>query len=131
MGNACTGSCPPPDYVILVKTGDHKGSGTNADVFVALYNEFDERSRDIPLDCRWKNDMERGSLDRYPVTNMPNFGCVSKIEVWRNSDGFGDSWFLERIEVRIFICNKQGRTIKRKEFGDGVGEGWDGRGRGG
>ncbi len=102
MGNACVaGSSPPPDFVILVKTGDYKGAGTNADVYVALYNEDGVRSRDIPLDCRWKDDMGRGSLGRYPVINLPNFGQVSKLEVWRNSTGVGDSWFLERLEVRV------------------------------
>ncbi|XP_033639708.1 arachidonate 5-lipoxygenase-like [Asterias rubens] len=100
MGNACvSGTSAPPDFVILVKTGDYKGAGTNADVYVALYNEDGVRSRDILLDCRWKDDTERGSLGRYPVTNLPNFGLVSKLEVWRNSTGLGDSWFLERVEV--------------------------------
>ncbi|XP_038045097.1 uncharacterized protein LOC119719671 [Patiria miniata] len=125
MGNACvSGSSAPTDFVILVKTGDLKGAGTDADVFIALINEEGTRSRDIPLNSKWKNDMERGSIDRFPVTNLANFGRVCKIELWRDTDGAMDNWFVERVEVinqssgehEIFPIHRWLKALKKRIF---------------
>lgn len=102
MGNACvSGSIDiaPPDFIIYVKTGDKKGAGTDADVYIALFTVDGTRSRDIKLDAEWRNDFVAGRMDNFPVENLPNFGEVTKIEVWRSDDGISDDWFVERIEV--------------------------------
>ncbi|XP_033639815.1 arachidonate 5-lipoxygenase-like [Asterias rubens] len=87
------------DYVIIVKTGDVKGAGTNANVFIALYNDVGVMSRSIPLDCRWKDDLESGRVDEFPVSNLADFGRVEKIELWRDSSGLKDDWFVESLAV--------------------------------
>ena len=113
MGNSCSGL--PPDCEIIVKTGDVKGAGTDANVFSALYNEDGTRSRDLNLDCKWKNDFEKGSVDRFKVHCGLPPGRLHKIEIWRDDSGIGDDWYVEWIKVKnlhpgsdevIFPCNR-------------------------
>ncbi|KAJ8045410.1 Arachidonate 5-lipoxygenase [Holothuria leucospilota] len=106
MGNACVSSGDTTskvpagtDYIITVKTGDKKGAGTNSNVFMCLINENGEKSRDIPLDCRWNNDFESGKKDMFPVLNLPNFGLIRAIEIWRDDRMIDDDWFVEFIIV--------------------------------
>ena len=114
MGNSCSGL--PPDCEIIVKTGDVKGAGTDANVFCALHNEDKTRSRDINLDCKWKNDFEKGSVDHFKVHSGLPPGPLHKIEIWRDDSGIGDDWYVEWIKVKklnpqnsdevIFPCNR-------------------------
>eukprot|EP00057_Strongylocentrotus_purpuratus_P032934 XP_789433.2 PREDICTED: arachidonate 5-lipoxygenase [Strongylocentrotus purpuratus] len=87
------------DYNIHVKTGDRKGAGTDANVYIALHNDQGKRSRDIQLDCKFKNDFERGKVDTYPVSNLPNFGRISMIELWRDDAGLNDDWYVDSVTV--------------------------------
>lgn len=114
MGNSCSGL--PPDCEIIVKTGDVKGAGTDANVYCALCNEDKTRSRDLNLDCKWKNDFEKGSVDRFKVHCGLPPGPVHKIEIWRDDSGIGDDWYVEWIKIKkmntpseeddIFPCNR-------------------------
>lgn len=117
MGNSCSGLAP--DCEILVKTGDVKGAGTDANVYCALFNEDKTRSRDLNLDCKWKNDFEKGSVDRFKVHCGLPAGPLHKIEIWRDDSGIGDDWYVEWIKVKklqgpdqedeegvIFPCNR-------------------------
>ncbi|XP_070566146.1 polyunsaturated fatty acid 5-lipoxygenase-like [Ptychodera flava] len=101
MGNSCTkNSTPPSDYMVYVTTGDHKGSGTDANVFIAFHNGDGVRSRDLQLDSTWKDDFERGRVDRFPISNLANFGAVKKIEIWRDESGITESdWYVDVVEV--------------------------------
>ena len=120
MGNSCSGL--PPDCEIIVKTGDVKGAGTDANVYCALYNEDKSRSRDLNLDCKWKNDFEKGAIDRFKVHCGLPPGPLHKLEIWRDDSGIGDDWYVEWIKVKklnnpdeeepvIFPCN---RWVKAK-----------------
>ncbi|XP_029207338.2 polyunsaturated fatty acid 5-lipoxygenase-like [Acropora millepora] len=100
MGNSCSGLAP--DCEILVKTGDVKGAGTDANVYCALFNEDKTRSRDLNLDCKWKNDFEKGSVDRFKVHCGLPAGPLHKIEIWRDDSGIGDDWYVEWIKVKKF-----------------------------
>lgn len=117
MGNSCGGFGLPPDCEITVKTGDVKGAGTDANVFCALYNADETRSHDLNLDCKWKNDFEKGSVDRFKVHSGLPPGPLHKIEIWRDDSGLGDDWYVEWIKVKklnapinqeefIFPCNR-------------------------
>ena len=57
------------DFEVLIKTGDVKGSGTDSNVYCCLVDDNGVRSRDLLLDCAWKNDFEKGSEDSFKVTN--------------------------------------------------------------
>ena len=105
--SASPGFSIEPDYAIHVKTGDRKGAGTDANVYIALYNDYGKRSRDIQLDCKFKDDFERGSLDTFPVSNLPNFGRIATIEVWRDDAGPNDDWYVDTVTVENLRMKEQ------------------------
>lgn len=122
MGNSCSGL--PPDCEIIVKTGDVKGAGTDANVYCALYNEDRTRSRDLNLDCKWKNDFEKGCVDHFKVHSALPPGPLHKIEIWRDDSGIGDDWYVEWIKVKklnssgeeepvIFPCNRWVKAVRK------------------
>ena len=88
------------DYEVIVKTGDVKGAGTDSNVYCVLVDKAGNKSRDLLLDCRWKNDFEKGCTDTFKIRNVPNLGPIESIELWRDSRGIGDDWFVEYLKVR-------------------------------
>ncbi|XP_077868027.1 polyunsaturated fatty acid 5-lipoxygenase-like [Saccoglossus kowalevskii] len=85
------------DYKVRVKTDNLVGSGTDADVHIILYNESGQASRTTEL-TKLGNDFERGDTDSFAIYDMPNFGPVARIEIWRDS-WLDDSWYVDYIEV--------------------------------
>lgn len=97
MGNCASLT---PDYEVIVKTGDVKGAGTDANVYCCLVDEDGNRSKEFHLDCRWKNDFEKGNIDKFKLSNGAALGDLKKIEIWRDETGVGDDWYVEWIRVR-------------------------------
>ena len=62
------------DFEIIVKTGDVKGAGTDSNVYCKLHDKSGNESHDIKLDCIWRDDFEKGSLDSFPVKNIDHLG---------------------------------------------------------
>ncbi|EEC03803.1 lipoxygenase, putative [Ixodes scapularis] len=87
-------------FRIFVITGDRKGAGTDANVWMRLHDDAGHKSNIITLNHTFKNDHERGETSSFSVKPILNFGAVSKVEVWRDSFGFGHAWFLNRIEIQ-------------------------------
>ncbi|XP_033121661.1 allene oxide synthase-lipoxygenase protein-like [Anneissia japonica] len=104
--NAIVGRRGKKNYTIFVKTGDHQGAGTNANVYVVLVNKKGTRSHNINLDCIWRDDFECGSTDTFPVSGLSNFGDITDIELWRTGYIY-DAWYIEWIEVHNNKNNKQ------------------------
>ena len=77
MGNGCTRL--PLDYEVQVKTGDVKGAGTDANVYLSLISESGIESRAIHLDCKWRDDFEKGNLDSFKVGGISKLGPIGKI----------------------------------------------------
>eukprot|EP00112_Aurelia_sp_Birch-Aquarium-sp1_P026556 Seg949.7 transcript_id=Seg949.7/GoldUCD/mRNA.D3Y31 product="Arachidonate 5-lipoxygenase" protein_id=Seg949.7/GoldUCD/D3Y31 len=88
------------DYEILVKTGDIKGAGTDANVYIALVDDEGRKSRDILLDCTWRDDFEKGNTDSFKISNVPQLGEIKRVELWRDSKGLNDDWFVEWVKVK-------------------------------
>jgi arachidonate 5-lipoxygenase len=113
MGNC---SNVPADFEVVVKTGDVKGAGTDANVYCALVDEEGNRTKDYHLDCRWKDDFEKGNIDKFKLCNGSTLGPLKKIEIWRDETGLGDDWYVEWIKVKrladladeldVFPCNR-------------------------
>lgn len=87
------------DIVVKVKTGDKKGAGTDANVKINLINEHGVVSADHVLDVLWRDDFESGSLDDFEIKNLSNFGHVTGIELWRDTAGLMDDWYVEWVTV--------------------------------
>ena len=100
-----------PDFNISVKTGDVKGAGTNSNVSIVLLDEDGRRSRDIPLNCKWRDDFEKGNEDSFKVRDITDFGKLHAIEIWRDSFGLMDDWFIEYIKIKQYKINAKDRRI--------------------
>lgn len=90
------------DYEILVKTGDNKNAGTDANVYCQLVDSEGKCSKDIKLDVWWRNDFEKGNIDNFNVKNESELGDIVKIIVWRDSFGLGNDWFVEYFQVKRY-----------------------------
>ncbi|XP_076115119.1 polyunsaturated fatty acid 5-lipoxygenase-like [Mytilus galloprovincialis] len=85
-------------YKISVKTGDKKGAGTDANVYIILHGKGPQTSK-YNLDTFFKNDFEQGSIDDYTVDSDVNIPEVQRIELWRDNYGLFSNWYLDWIEV--------------------------------
>ncbi|XP_035688109.1 polyunsaturated fatty acid 5-lipoxygenase-like [Branchiostoma floridae] len=101
MGANCSSENSTVDAVVTVRTGDVKGGGTDGNVFIALHDIKGNRTRDVLLDCRWKNDFEAGSLDTFKISDARLPNDVKEIEIWRDDSMKVDDWFVEVITVDI------------------------------
>ena len=87
-------------FKISVKTGDRKGAGTDANVYIAMYDEEGQRSVDIDLDSFWTDDFQTGKTNRFTrASGVRNFGRLAYIELWRDSKGLFDDWFCDVIDI--------------------------------
>ncbi|KAH9509996.1 hypothetical protein Btru_044801 [Bulinus truncatus] len=93
------------DYIVEIKTGDSLGAGTNANVWIILYDENSNATPSIKLDQLLKNNFERGSTDVFQISksdtiNLKKDGQVAKIEFLRDDHGNSSDWYVDKIEVR-------------------------------
>lgn len=71
------------ELIIHVTTGDRKRAGTDANVWLILYDEKGQSTDTIKLGHSFKNDHERGSTCTYQASSGNGFGYPLKV---RNSD---------------------------------------------
>ncbi|XP_033743197.1 allene oxide synthase-lipoxygenase protein-like [Pecten maximus] len=92
-------------HTVWVTTGDKKNAGTDANVSVRFHSGDGSKTTDvIKLDNFFRNDFERGRKDTFSVS-LPVIGNIDNIELWRDSAGLGDEWFLDIVEV---LCRTSG-----------------------
>ncbi|XP_063413650.1 allene oxide synthase-lipoxygenase protein-like isoform X2 [Mytilus trossulus] len=91
-------------YKITVKTGDKKGAGTDANVYIILHGKGIQTIK-YTLDTFFKNDFERGNIDNYSVDFDVNIPEVQRIELWRDAYGLFSNWYLDWIEVTNLATN--------------------------
>ncbi|XP_054895001.1 lipoxygenase homology domain-containing protein 1 [Poeciliopsis prolifica] len=102
----------PVKYEIIVITGDVKGAGTDANVFITIYGvNGDSGRRHLRQKCR--NLFERGQTDRF-VVEMLDLGELLRVKVEHDGSNWYCGWFLECVEITntansvttIFHCGK-------------------------
>ncbi|XP_041854417.1 lipoxygenase homology domain-containing protein 1 isoform X1 [Melanotaenia boesemani] len=102
----------PIKYEIIVITGDIKGGGTDANVFITLYGvNGDSGKRDLRQ--KFRNLFERGQTDRF-VLEMLDLGELLRVKMEHDSTSSNCGWYLECVEVTntansvttIFPCGK-------------------------
>ncbi|XP_013386239.1 allene oxide synthase-lipoxygenase protein-like [Lingula anatina] len=85
-------------HVLQVKTGDRKGAGTDANVTVILHDDHGKKSSPLKLDHPLRDDLERGSLDVFPVAEpLKEFGKIQKIEFTMEKFGLASDWYVESV----------------------------------
>uniref|UniRef100_A0A3Q2QDK8 Lipoxygenase homology PLAT domains 1 n=1 Tax=Fundulus heteroclitus TaxID=8078 RepID=A0A3Q2QDK8_FUNHE len=105
-------SLVPVKYEIIIITGDEKGAGTDANVFITIYgSNGDSGSRQLRQ--RLRNLFERGRTDRF-VVEMLDMGDLQRVRVEHDNSGLCPGWLLDRVEITntangvttIFRCGK-------------------------
>ncbi|XP_026153735.1 lipoxygenase homology domain-containing protein 1 [Mastacembelus armatus] len=105
-------SLVPVKYEIIVITGDEKGAGTDANVFITIYGSNGD-SGHRQLRQKFRNLFERAQTDRF-LLEMLDMGELQKVLVEHDNSGINPSWLLDRVEVTntangvtsIFLCGK-------------------------
>ncbi|XP_075870025.1 lipoxygenase homology domain-containing protein 1 [Nelusetta ayraudi] len=105
-------SLVPVKYEIIVITGDEKGAGTDANVFLTIYGTNGD-SGCRQLRQKFRNLFEREQTDRF-LLEMLDMGELLKVRVEHDNSGLSPGWLLGRVEVTntasgvttIFLCGK-------------------------
>ncbi|KAM6985878.1 lipoxygenase homology domain-containing protein 1 [Aplochiton taeniatus] len=105
-------SLVPVKYEIIVITGDEKGAGTDANVFITIFGSNGD-SGCRPLRQKFRNLFEREQTDRF-LLEMLDMGELLRVKVEHDNTGLSPGWLLDRVEVTntangvttIFLCGK-------------------------
>ena len=84
------------NYQITVRTGDRRGAGTDTNVFITLYGQ-NGKSNLTFLDNS-QNNFERNKADVFGV-ECDYLGELTKVVIGHDNKGFGDEWFLYKVEI--------------------------------
>ncbi|XP_078530890.1 lipoxygenase homology domain-containing protein 1 isoform X2 [Lissotriton helveticus] len=110
-------------YEVVTVTGDVRGAGTDANVFVTLFGDYGITPK-IHLTSKSRTAFERTKTDVFRVKTN-NVGPLKKIRIEHDNTGMNASWFLDRVVVTdmnrphlrfYFSCN----NWLSKEEGDGL-----------
>eukprot|EP01043_Picozoa_sp_COSAG02_P019530 COSAG02_NODE_944_length_15732_cov_24.529265_5_plen_3702_part_01 len=85
-------------YTITTVTGDRKGAGTDAHVWIHLYSENMDSGPHFLVDKDGKDTFERGQHDSF-VVEIADIGTLTRIRVGHDGSGIGSAWYVHRIIV--------------------------------
>ncbi|XP_057216274.1 lipoxygenase homology domain-containing protein 1-like isoform X1 [Triplophysa rosa] len=105
-------SLVPVKYEIIVITGDEKGAGTDANVFVTIFGSNGDSGR-RQLCQKFRNLFERRKTNRF-ILELLDMGDLLRVHVEHDNTGLSPSWLLSRIEITntangvttVFLCGK-------------------------
>lgn len=89
-------------YRITTVTGDKDRAGTDADVFIKIFNESGEPTGRIYLNNVDHDDFERGCTDEFLVALRHHLSDVPKVEIGYDFDenvGENPEWFLKSVRI--------------------------------
>eukprot|EP00445_Apocalathium_hangoei_P074886 CAMPEP_0204152272 /NCGR_PEP_ID=MMETSP0361-20130328/26871_1 /ASSEMBLY_ACC=CAM_ASM_000343 /TAXON_ID=268821 /ORGANISM="Scrippsiella Hangoei, Strain SHTV-5" /LENGTH=496 /DNA_ID=CAMNT_0051107203 /DNA_START=34 /DNA_END=1521 /DNA_ORIENTATION=+ len=102
-------------YIVSVRTTDIEHAGTDAVVFVVLYNEEGQDTGHLILeDSEFNQDpFERNKVDEFTITG-PWIGDVVGIKIGHDNSGLGADWHCEKVSIEApeygkvwnFLCNR-------------------------
>ena len=84
------------NYNVSVTTGDRRGAGTDANVYITIYGENGDSGKQKLTSG--KNNFERGATDTFGIQCI-DLGKISKVKIEHDGTGFGAGWFLDKIKV--------------------------------
>uniref|UniRef100_A0A3Q3AH36 Lipoxygenase homology PLAT domains 1a n=1 Tax=Kryptolebias marmoratus TaxID=37003 RepID=A0A3Q3AH36_KRYMA len=105
-------SLVPVKYEIIVITGDEKGAGTDANVFITIFGSNGD-SGCRQLRQKFRNLFEREQTDRF-LLEMLDMGELQRVRMQHDNSGLSPGWLLDRVEITntangvttIFLCGK-------------------------
>lgn len=111
-------------YTVEVHTGDVRGAGTTANVFVTIEGSTNCSSKQH-LRGGGNGGFDRASMVKREVECPANLGQVKRVVIGHDNDGFGADWFLDQVvlypssdpqDKLFFVC---GQWLSRTQ-GDGL-----------
>ena len=85
-------------YNLNITTGDVRGAGTSAKVYVILYSEDGNlNSGKLWIRNGNRNNFERGRTDAFQVECADQLSPVHHITVGHDNSGVGAGWNLEKV----------------------------------
>uniref|UniRef100_A0A8D0H9K4 Lipoxygenase homology PLAT domains 1 n=1 Tax=Sphenodon punctatus TaxID=8508 RepID=A0A8D0H9K4_SPHPU len=94
-------------YHISVKTGDVPGASSDSRVFIKLYGERADTSKETLLvsDNDLGNYFERGRIDIFTLDTM-DIGKINRLLIGHDNVGLRCGWFLASIQISIPVHGK-------------------------
>lgn len=97
---------------MIVITGDDKGAGTDANVFITIFGSNGDSGK-RQLTKKFQNLFERGKTNRF-ILELLDLGELLRMHVEHDNSGLSPGWLLSRIEITntanavttIFFCGK-------------------------
>ena len=83
--------------IVSVFTTDTRGAGTNANVFIQVYDFNGKRSEEISLDNKTDN-FEPGQTDRFTLNIPQDLETLYKIRIWHDGSRPFAGWHLDKGE---------------------------------
>ena len=96
-------SAPLSYYKISTVTGDRRGAGTDANVYIILYGEKGDsgkRKLEAP-----GNSFERAKSDSFGIECV-ELGNIHKVIIGHDGAGIGSGWFLDKVIVNSMSLKK-------------------------
>ncbi|XP_042637316.1 lipoxygenase homology domain-containing protein 1 [Orycteropus afer afer] len=84
-------------YEVVVATGDVRGAGTDANVFITIFGE-NGLSPKLHLTSKSESAFEKANVDVFRVRTN-NVGLIYKIRIEHDNTGLNASWYLDRVIV--------------------------------
>ncbi|XP_068933675.1 lipoxygenase homology domain-containing protein 1 isoform X3 [Petaurus breviceps papuanus] len=82
-------------YEVITMTGDVRGAGTDANVFITIFGE-NGLSPKLHLSSKSESAFEKANVDVFRVRTN-NVGAIYKIRIEHDNTGLSASWFLDRV----------------------------------
>ncbi|XP_030114351.4 lipoxygenase homology domain-containing protein 1 isoform X9 [Taeniopygia guttata] len=95
-------------YHISVKTGDIPGASSDSKVFIKLYGEKADSSKEFLLvsDNDLGNYFERGRVDEFTL-DMMDIGKINRILIGHDNVGLRSGWFLASVQITVPVQGRQ------------------------
>uniref|UniRef100_A0A8D0N4R0 PLAT domain-containing protein n=1 Tax=Sus scrofa TaxID=9823 RepID=A0A8D0N4R0_PIG len=84
-------------YEVVTATGDVRGAGTDANVFITIFGE-NGLSPKLHLTSKSKSAFEKANVDVFRVRTN-NVGLIYKIRIEHDNTGLNASWYLDHVIV--------------------------------
>ena len=96
-------------------TGDVRGAGTDANVFVILFGGKDgeTNSGKLFLEDDSKNNFERGTTDIFTVECSEQFSPLHHLRIGHDNSGAASGWYLEKVSsiFQLYLLGSVGQII--------------------
>uniref|UniRef100_A0A8U8BKQ1 Uncharacterized protein n=1 Tax=Geospiza parvula TaxID=87175 RepID=A0A8U8BKQ1_GEOPR len=95
-------------YHISVKTGDIPGASSDSRVFIKLYGEKADSSKEFLLvsDNDLGNYFERSRVDEFTL-DMMDIGKINRILIGHDNVGLRSGWFLASVQITVPVQGRQ------------------------